>query len=459
MSFTGREYIIEAIARGGRDFGIRVPITSLTNTTAVCAVLALGEPQGTYERQYMTRLEGADPAVRDRQVSAFDGTTGTFTQAGATYSADTTATNEYLWISEFPPNIVLRALQQTIQNLRYVDTGHIPTYKGSRYWLRQADWPWITDRSKVLRVAKRNSPQLTRNRYMQKWGTVSTGGVLTPPDSWTLSGVSATVLRIAQATSNLRKGAYVARLTRSTNNCTLGQVMGTLPSGADLSGTSGESLVGETVTAVLVCSTTQASFADVRILCDNSAVATSSTHTGGGEPEELTASATVPAGTKYLELQIRGTGADASVDIHECYLIRGAISDAVRRDEYPEQDLQPRWYDGNPLSFEVGNYGLGSQLVIETSRPYPGFDPTRLLAGNADGDSSDAPLVPVSVGMMARVFEAMKNQDPKFAALALEWMPRAQVLARDHALATLSATGGVNIPRPQNLAGARRLAR
>lgn len=456
---TAREYLEEAVARGGPDFGIRVPITSLTTTTVVCSTMARGEPSSAYERKFIYRLNAANVADRVRQIVSFAGSTGTFTHEGTNY-VDTTATGEYAIISSIPPEIMAAGLQQSVQNLRYLDAVELPSYPGSRYWLRPAEFPWLTDRSKITRVYRRTSPVLTRNRTLQRWPSIDTSGVIEPPDAFTLTGASATLTREAQATFNLRRGAYVARLTRAGTDCYIRQTISVLPSGADLAAAAGQSLVGETITAVVVGLCGTASRAYCRVGFDSTAEALSSDfHSGGGEPEELTCSGVVPSGTKYITIDGIVVAGNVAFDMQELYLVRGDLTDGIRRDDYTEEDLTPRWTSDNPISFELPSYGLGSQIVIESYRPYPGFDPTRLYAGSADGDSHDAPLAPVAAGVLYRSFEAMAstNRD-KYGPLAQRWGLSWESLAGGHTRVNGSASGGPQLPR-QNFAGAKRLSR
>ena len=454
---THQQFIEEAIERGGRDFGLFIPITSAAAQTVVCSTRAMGEPASTYVGKYMIRYAPATAADSARQISDFAGSTGTFTHTGTAYS-DTTATGEYIFVTPFDPNIIRRALQQSVENLRFLDKTEIPTYNGTRYWLRPAEYPWLTSRGMVARVGLRNSPVLTRNRYMQNWRTIASTGAITPPSDWT--NTSATVSRSTQATTDLRRGAYIVKMDHTGTTCTLGQTIGVLPSGADLGSNTGESLIGKTVTAVIVASTTNAT-CRLNILANGSSIATVAIpQVASGVNDEYSVAVEVPAGTAYLEVQAEMYDADqGNLYIHEMYLMVGELTDAVRRDEYPMQDIHPLWLGGNPLSFEVGNYGYGRQIVLETRRPYPSFDATRLQAGEGTADISDAPLVPVAAGILARVYKAYEDVDPKYARLAVEWQVEAQALAAAHLQGYASASGGLNIPKPQPRPGVNRLAR
>ena len=93
---TLKEYIREAIRRGGAEVGRVVPVTGLSTTTVTAAALADGSPSQAYANWFATRRETATATDRKRIISAFAGSTGACTIQGANYG-DTTATDGTRW--------------------------------------------------------------------------------------------------------------------------------------------------------------------------------------------------------------------------------------------------------------------------------------------------------------------------------------------------------------------------
>ena len=93
-----------------------VPIDALSTTTVTCNALKMGEPASAYVNKYLVRRTAASSADRVRQVTAFDGSTGVLTHAGANYS-DTTATSEYVEIWAVEP-LQLDQFAQQLAGLR-----------------------------------------------------------------------------------------------------------------------------------------------------------------------------------------------------------------------------------------------------------------------------------------------------------------------------------------------------
>lgn len=446
---TQREYRRKAIERAGRVVGRTYSIAALAAQTVTVARMASGGlSSNAFEGDWLIRADAATAAGADRErkcaqngaVLAFTTATGVFGHAGTAY-ADTTATAETLELHKFPIDMVDNALQVSLQQLRRMDRFEVPTFAGDRYYL--GDMTWVRSPGDISRVTYRGSPVLSRNRRFEKWNSYSSTGVL-QPDDWTLSGAGATVVRSSVAN---RMGRYTAALTRAGASTGLSQTVGVL-----WNGVSTESLRGRTVTAVLVVEASTAS--QVRMEIDAVAGAVfSSYHTGSGDTEELTATLTIPATADDLAISIY-VDVNGTVYIDDFYLLVGDLTDAVRRDSWTETEVKPAYDQGaGPLAAILPAKGIGGQYVFHASRPYPSFEATRVAAGTADGDSSDAPIEEVAAGLLARLFEQLASEgnqrdETLYDKLRDEWTARAEQLRLGHIYVPPGPQGGADLPRP-----------
>ncbi len=443
-------YVREAIKRGGPALGRVVPITSLTGTTVVCASLNRGDAPTKFVGRWMVRRDATGaPADRVRSISAFDGATGTFTHAGAAY-ADTTATNEYLEIMEIDPVFVDESLNIVMAKFKRREEVIIPTGVVDRYWI--GDQGWIVGPTDITKVTFLQNPVMSRNRYMEKWNEVYGA---TNPDWWTVTGAGATAARSATAS---RRGAYTAALTRAGTNATLSQDVGLL-----WGGTSQLSLQGKSVVGVLVVQSSLANQIRVQI-DDGVTVSSSGYHTGGGTLEELSVKKTLAAtATKcVVQASIEVDGATYIDELYSAY--SPDIYDAIRNDSYGD-GIQENFrvsQGGAPLSLFLGRPGFGNQYVVYSRRPYPAFTGTRITGGLADADTSDAPLIPIAVGLLAEVFTAMAKRDDdtaaQYGAMAAEYTREFTLLQKAHLQADTSANGGIPL-KPGFAAVASRFGR
>jgi len=413
-------------APGDDAIGRVAAITSLTTLTAVSSALAFGgNSENRYAQQWVWRGDTTTVADKTRYSDSFAPATGTLTHSGTNYS-DTTATDESMLIGPHEPHLVREAIDLTVRQLRRLDRTELPTRQGvNRYFIGDLDW--IESPEDIVKVSWCDSPLLTRNRYIVKRNSVDTAGALIP-DNWTLANAATgSGYSTAQTWKEL---PYSYLLERSTTDATMTQTISLLDAGI-----SGESIRGETVTAFARVWSDTASKVRIQILESGSVVDSSSYHTGGSGWEELTVSYTILTTATSLSMR-----ASVEVDAGNAYIgemgaaIETTMTDAIRRDNYIEYDL-PRdqfHYDQNGvLSILVPPRGKKGQWIVYSKRPYPGFDSARLISGAADADSTDAPLVTVACGAIARLFKGKAMGDVQSAdwVRAKEWEDKFATLA------------------------------
>jgi len=421
-----------------RSLGRVENIASLTTTTAVITALATGTvSSGKYGGKWMKRPQAASAADRVRlsTEAGFSSTTGTLTHAGANY-ADTTATNETLQLLEHEPYLFDLAVQRSLQATRKLDRFIYPTRNAvERYWMHEC--PWVTEPSDLWRVYRTSNPVLSRNRHLDKWNAYSSTGVLTP-DNFTLSGTSATM---ARSTTGVRTGQYSVAVTRSGTDWVLEQTIGLLETEV-----SADSLRGQTVTAVLVGQSGNASDLEVEVT-DGVDTSTSTAHTGGSTVEELSKEHTVNAAATTLTLRARGN-VDGVTYVNQLYLVLGSLTDDVRRDQSRiVWEAQPSWEQSSTLQMHLPAAGLGGQYVVESWRPYPQLDAARVLAGSADADVIDAPVELVARVALGFLYESLPST-PENLAKAAEWTAIGAQARAQHMTSQRTQRTGLEIPAP-----------
>ena len=456
MASTLKEFRREMVRRlPGDQLGRVETLASATTTTVVVTQLATGtRASADFAGKWMLRAEAASPpADRVRRCSAFTASTGALTHAGTNY-ADTTATSEFLEIWNHEPYMIDNAVQMALARLVRCDRTEFPTISGQmRYPLFQM--PWITGAGQIDRITYSPNPVISRDRYLEKWNTVSTAGLLTP-DWWTLAGASATVTRSSAIN---RRMATSTAITRAGADATLTQTIGLLINGT--AATNGEDLRGKTLTIVGVGYATAANRLRFQV-ADGTQTISTSYHTGGSSWEELSATITVASTATTLTIAASLETGDTTAYVDECYAIENAITDSVRRDSYQEYEI-PKVLDqgfANPVLL-MEPRSRGGQIIVYSRRPYPQFDSTRVAGGTADADSSDAPLIEVATMAIARLFEGLartQGEDTsRYAQIAGDWNNRAEHLALAHYVQTEPPKGGINLPRPaMRTASARR---
>lgn len=420
---TLRDYCAEAIVRAGPDvLGRIAAISSLTTTTVVSSALAYGgTSEQRYAQKWVWRPDTTTTADKTRYADSFAPATGTLTHSGTNYS-DTTAGTTDVFITNFEPYLFREACDVVCRQLRRLDRTEIPRRSGqTRFFL---NYSWIKEPNDISMVCSSQSPVLSQDRYFDKWGVVATDGTL-KMNHWTLSGTGATVER---STDHYWRGSHVVKLTRSSNNAFL---TGTAP--VYRSGVDGYDWRGKSITFVAwVWGNGDGA---KKITVTDGTTTTAATHTGSSEWEELTAALTVDDGAEVLTYYLSMETSDASLYGGEAYLVEtDKLSDAVRHDNYIEREVPHRFLQVGTLQVLSPDTSDG-QLAIYSKRPYPGFDPDRLVSGAADADSSDAPLEAVACGIIARLFAgraASQNAMPGDGALAGHWQAKYEQLASKH---------------------------
>lgn len=453
---TLKDYRREMVRRAGADgqsVGRLVTPASIAAQTVTVNALAFGSaPASRYATQWMVRADSATAAAADRVrlISGYQSESGVLAHTGTAY-ADTTATGETIEILPFEPYLYDLAINETLGRLKRLDRTTIPCRNAIRkYWI--GDMDWITGPGDIVAIAAVPNPVISRNRYFEKWNGVDTSGDLMP-DWWTLSGTGATM---ARSTTGNRRGTYTCAVTYGSATATLTQSPGLLDTGY-----AAETLRGRTVTALAVIQTATASQARVN-LTDGVSTVHSSYHSGGGTLEELTVVLDVDSDATELTLTVTVEAAGTAY-IEEC-LVSQLVDNTVRRDSYPERFLAENDYGfdqgtGTPALI-LPEQGLMSQYAVYSQRAYPQFDATRLQAGTADADVSDAPLAPVAAGALGRLFEGLAQQGgvdtTRFTAIAQMWNKRYEKLALALMWAPNNRGTGMALPIPVPMNQARR---
>jgi hypothetical protein len=393
--------IRQRILRHDASLGRVETIASLTTSEVTVDALATGSiGAGKFSGKWILRPSAASTADRLR-ITAEDGynaALGSLRHAGQNY-ADTTATSEVVEIHEHEPFLLDNAVQSALSGTRFLDRSILPTRASDHYSL--SGLSWIAEPSDISSVTRHAIPLLNNNRGFEKWNGYSTAGALVP-DNWTIGGSGATFAR----STTTRTGAYSLSVTRAGTNATFSFTIPVLDTGVDE-----DSLRGDVLTVVLVGRSGQANSLIVAVASEKAdgtviSTSTSDAHTGGGGWEELSVEHTVSATADRLT--VTGTlQVDETALIDECYLVRGSLTDDIRRNNQ-RGGYRVRGYtfeQGQPPLLRAGAGARGGILVIETQRPYATFVQSRINAGTADADSTDAPLDLIAYGALFRLYE------------------------------------------------------
>lgn len=446
MSQTLHQYVTEMIRKVPGDLWREDAITSLTTTTIVSNSLLFGGiSNDRYAGQWAWRPDTTTTADKTRYITAFASATGTLTHAGTNYS-DTTATGENVIISRVEPYIVRQAIDSAVRRLKTVDRTEFPFVSGQG-WYSLGEATWIRQPSDIVRICYDHSPQITRNRYLQKRNSVNSSGVFVP-DFWTVTSNANT--SPFQTGTRYRGHTYVYDLQRSGGtDASIAQGVSQM-----FSGVSGEFPSGETITAVVVVDQVAAS--DVQLRVADGTTTTNATSTGTAI-QEITATLTLAqggGGATSITQTVTAQNNNAEQYIYEAYTIVGEITDAVRRDNFPEYELDRGDWDfdqNGVLTIRMPQIGRG-RFIVYSKRAYPGFDNTRLISGAADADSSDAPLDAVCAGALSRIYFGLEGgQSPNY----LYWENQFSQLSRRHLYGYANTmnfvTGGPVMPAPRRV--------
>ena len=403
-------------------------ITGLATTSVTAASLAYGTVGARkFSEKWLLRptaaLNGSGVAVdRLRFSSDYVSSTGAISHAGTNY-ADTTVTDEVVEIHEHEPWTLEQAIQDALAQTLRVDRTVLQPRTDGRYFFNA--FSWITAPQGV-RVGKSASNVLTGNRHFDQWGTVSTAGVL-QPDRWALAGTSATFAR-----SSTSRSRYALSVTRSGTTTTVEQTVQAVTGSTNDTG-----LRGQVVTGFVIAQTTVASQTRVRVTsekADGTVLSTtnSSYHSAGGSWEELTAEHTVDSAADVVRVSIRNE-ADGAQVLDDAGLLEGTMNDSERRDNFPVSWLEVDWSQ-NPLMF-LTSTGITGQIVIQSRRPYPTFDATRVRSGLADADSQDAPLDLIAYRALAKFYQREAdglNGNASLARQAAKYAKTADIMGAAH---------------------------
>lgn len=418
------EIVYEMLKRcpGDDAIGRVAAISSLTTTTIVSntALNYGGNSEQRYAQRWAWRIKTTTAADKVRQIDSYAPSTGTLTHSGTNYT-DTTATDENVVISNFEPYRVREAIDVTVRSLRKLDKSEYPSTKGQRqFWVTD---DWIRQPGDIAEVGYSQCPVLSKDRFFDKWGQVSSAGVQ-GLDHWTLSGASATA---AKSTTYHWRGSHVLALTRSGTDCALTQTIPIYRNGVD-----GYDLRGKGITFEVPA---YAEAADqVRVKIDEQA---SDFHIGNDRWQTLSAAHTVPTTAESIMLTLQVISSDGAGYFGEAFLVETEkLSDAVRRNDYPEVILPQHAYTFDQWgTLKVNVKDDFNQLLVWSKRPYPGFDSARLISGAADQDSTDAPLEIVATGAIARLYRGRaesKYAEPTDLRNAELWEQRFAPMARAH---------------------------
>ena len=122
-----------------------------------------------------------------------------------------------------------------------------------------------------------------------------------------------------------------------------------------------------------------------------------------------------------------------AIYIAEFYAVPTAsFGDAVRRDDFAEYPVLRSDYEFDQgsgslavIAPRVSRYG---QYIVYSWRAFPRFTASRITAGTADADETDAPLIPLALGAIAKLYEGMAlggGEDTlRYRQLAAEYSKR-----------------------------------
>lgn len=449
---TLKAIVRQVIVDGGHAVGRSEAVTALATGSVTAATLGLGGLSEQLLRDnWLLRLDTATAADRFRRCTAFTSSSGLCAHGGTDY-VDTTITGEQLdiLVPEMEPSLLLVCIQWALGQLHHLERTMIPTSMASRYWL--GDFDWITRRSLVRSVKLRESPVLNRNDNFEHWNTVNTSGAL-QPDDWTLAGSGGSQ---ARTTTGNEWGYYSNQVTRSGTDVTLTHTIGLLRDGVN-------TLAGEQVGGGIAGTADAASQVRLRIT-DGVATQNSDYLTNGSYSQAEISAFTVDDSATTLTVQVRIETLDGTPTIDRAFACIGEPTDAVWLDRYDENEENVMWQEATaPLSFTTVPWGYGRQFVVHNLRPYPQFDSTRLLAGTADGDSTDAPVETVAAGALYHFYDTQKDnlrytpeKRGEFARMAVEWGNMWKMAQRAHIHENGRSQGGLPIPRQGHPALARR---
>jgi hypothetical protein len=413
-----------------------VPIDAATATTLTANTLRYGGVGNQkFSQKWIIRPEASASADRERYSTDYAPATGVITHAGANYS-DTTSTSESIEISDYEPRRIDTSITKALQGIRRDYRCVIPSRPGNE-WYSLHDFAWIEKPGDVRGVKLLSSPVLTKNRNFDDWSLYNTTSVLLP-DFWTVNGSGGTV---ARSTTGARRSRYTAALTRAGTDTYLEQVIG-----LQWTGVATDSLQGRVVCAAADVYATVASRAYISIT-DGITETTSSAHTGGSTVEELTVAHTVSSTATTLAMRLHVKTGDTVATFDSAFCAFGTLTDAMRRDDYDRSasilHVDDSWFDTsgapNVLKMRLPGSGYGRQFVLHAPRPFTQFVESRISAGTADADSTDAPLDVVATIALSNLYQGLAQdrmageaERAFYEFQRVKWQKAAEPLRRAH---------------------------
>lgn len=394
------------------ELGRTVPVTGLAVGSVTAAELATGESSQKFVNKWLWRAWAAAASTADRYrlCTAYTNTTGLLAHGGANY-ADTTVTGESLLICQYEPYRYIEAIQRALASLKFLDRTEFPTLQTQRRnWLH--DLTWIEKPGDVVDLRWSNNPVLTRNRHFEKWtGYQATGGAFAP-DFWTLTLNNSTAIELrrdtsAAATPEQWRNKYVLALVDDTGGIT--QRFSFLATGV-----SADSLASVGITAVMVARVVASGDWQVGITDGAGAQTTSSSvwSTTGAYIERTVAATFSSFIADRPLISTVSTAPAVAIYIGEFYAVPTAsFGDAVRRDDFAEYPVLRSDYEFDQgsgslavMAPRVSRYG---QYIVYSWRAFPRFTASRITAGTADADETDAPVIPLALGAIAKLYKGL----------------------------------------------------
>jgi hypothetical protein len=356
------------------------------------------------------RLLLPDGAAADQQrfVSAWDDSAATISP-NATFTDAPTASDEVELYAPGDPthHEMNEAINRALQELRRPTWSSIPTRRGARRYGR-VELPWVRDRFDVLSVRLRRSPNLLDNEDFENWGTGESPAL----SGWVLAGTGALSTRTEPADAH---APFAVRLSRVGTDTTLTQTPGLLD----------RQLVGKTLSVSVLCQSSVAAAARLRVT-DGSSTTNSSYHTGGGGFEALSLTHTVAAGATTLQVQLRHETTNGTSMWARAIAIEGSSVPtwlSEHGSEYASVDEVRQTVANTPDGAAIvlaDSVERGTQLYVQSLQPYAELD--------SDSAVTDCPVeaaMALTLVRLARRRRAGENR-ARWDEVLGSWAPSAQ---------------------------------
>ena len=347
-------------------------------------------------------------AAQQRFVSAWDDSAATISPNAALSDAPTVGDEVELYAPGDPTHHEMNeAINRALQELRRPTWSAIPTRRGARRYGR-VELPWVRDRFDVLGVKLRRSPNLLDNEDFENWGTGDSPAL----SGWVLGGTAALATRTEPPDAH---APFAVQVTRAGTDVTLTQTPGLLD----------RQLIGTTLAVSVLCQSSVATAARLRVT-DGSSTTNSSYHTGGGGFETLNLTHTIAAGATTLQVQLRHEATDGTSTWARAIAIEGSAVPtwlSEHGSEYASVD-EVRYTvantpDGAAIVL-VGSIERGAQLYVQSLQPYAEL--------GSDAAVTDCPVeaaMALTLVRLARRRRAGENR-ARWDEVLGSWAPSAQ---------------------------------